>query len=425
MPRRAVGPGAHGDQIMTATQSTQSTGQQGSSPALQAGMADWWEGMLWPKVLRAPVLGLRPGRLGLAFFFAVAMLLLISVGLGIDARLVEGGAPLPGSDPAQKREELIVWDVFVALPLAWVRGWPITTLIMAPLVIILGTILLGAVSRISAEEFCRGRHMPWTEGLAFSARLWGSSVGAYLGPIVLIWVIALGMAVGGWILLNWPVVNIAGALLYGLFMLGSLAAVIVGVVFIFGHFMLIPAVVCEGSDAIDAIQRAYAYVLARPVRLVVYLLLAAAGVFVSVVILAVIAQWTVGFAGQAAGVWTRAPAWSMIWWGSFKQPPPLAADPSEPVGTYAIGTALIGIWVLVPLLLIVAAFFSTSTAAATVIYLAMRRICDGQDVGELWTPGATEATMAEIMSGRNKAAGGGPQGVKPLVQSDAGEQDDR
>lgn len=379
-------------------------------PALSpAGVFDnWWDGMLWHRVLRAPVLGLRPGRLGLAFFFALFLLLLLSVGRAVDQQLVPGGVLMPWSDPAWPEPSASsLWQIFVSTPGAWVRGWPVTTVVMGPLLIILGAVLLGAISRITAEEFSRGRQMAWHEGLAFSARLWRSTVGAYIAPLVLIWAIALIFAILGWIFLNWPVLNIIGALLYGLFLLGALVAVIVAVAFVLGEAMLIPAVVCEGADAIDAVQRAYAYVLARPLRLIVYLLLGVVGVAVVVAVLAVLAWWTIGFAAHATGAWVRPPAWSMVWWGSFGDaPPPSTVDLAEgqrPGGSFGVGAAFIQIWVLVPLLLVIASLFSASMATATVIYLAMRRICDGQDVGELWTPGVVEERMAEVMSSRAEA----------------------
>jgi hypothetical protein len=360
--------------------------------------------MLWHRVLSAAVLGLRPGRLGLAFFLTVGILLLLMVGRAIDARLVTDPVLMPRPTPGED-DPFAIWRLFVQLPLAWIRGWPVTTLIMGPISLVLGAILLGSISRITAEEFAKGRFVPWHEGLAFSARLWRSTLGAYLGPIVLIWLVALKLAVVGWLLLNWPGLNVIGSLLYGLFLLGALIAVVVGIAFILGGPLLVPAVVCEGADAIDAIQRAYAYVLARPVRLIFYLLLGLVGVLVVVVILWVIATWTIGFAQQASGAFARHPTWNMLWWSSFRGPPPNDALADPPQGTYAVAAAFVQIWVLVPALLVLASFFSALTAAATVVYLAMRRVCDGQDLGELWTPGAIEAAMADVMASRAHAAG--------------------
>jgi hypothetical protein len=367
-------------------------------------LSDWWEGLLWPRVLRSAVLGLRPGRLGLAFFFTVALLLVLSIGRSLDAQLVPGGAVLPWHEAGRPQGFAHqLWHLFVALPWAWLRGWPITTLIAGPLLLVLGAVLLGAISRMTAEEFAHGRQVPWHQGLAFSARLWRSTTGAYVGPIVVVWLLALLLAAGGAVLFSIPVLNIIGGVLFGLFLLVALAAVIVAVAFVLGEALLVPAVVCDGSDAIDAVQRAYAYVLARPLRLIAYLLLGLLGVTVVVAVIGVLVWWTIAFAAHAAGAWARPAGWNTLWWASFDEPPPGTAA-EQPTGTFAVAGAFIRIWVLVPILLVAAAFFSTSMAAATVVYLAIRRVCDGQDVAELWTPGAIEATMAEVMSARGKVA---------------------
>jgi hypothetical protein len=371
---------------------------------------EWWDGLLWHRVLRSPVLGLRPGRLGLAFFFTVSLLLLLSIGGMIDARLVTTRPPLPWPDLSRESTApLAIWNLFVLLPVTLARSWPVTVLIMGPALIVLGGVLMGAVSRITAEEFSKGRQISWQQGLSFAARMWQSIVTAYLGPIVLIWLIALIFAAAGWVLMNWPVLNIIGGLLYGLFLLGALLAVVLGVVYLLGKSLLIPAVVCEGADAIDAFQRAYAYVLARPLRLIIYLVMALAAVAVVALILAALAWWTIGFAALGTGAWARPRGWGMLWWGSFAAAPPAETVSApgaleQPGGTYAVGAAFIRLWVLVPILLVLASLLSMWTATTTVIYLAMRRICDGQDIAELWMPGAVEASMAEVMAARQQAA---------------------
>jgi hypothetical protein len=370
------------------------------------GFGDWWDSMLWHRVLRSPVLGLRPGRIGLSFFFVVGVLLLLMLGHAVDRQLVTDPRPVPQPAPGED-DPFALFRLFVLTPVMWLRGWPVTTLIVGPVAFLLGAVLLGAVSRISAEEFSRARFVPWNEGLAFSARLWGSVAGAIVGPVVLIWFVALKLTVLGWALLNWPGLNVIGGLFYGLFMLGALIAVIVGVAYLLGWWMLIPAAVCDGADAIDSVQRAYAYVLARPVRLLIYLVLGIAAVLVVTAFLWVIATWTIGFAMRTTGALARPITWEMLWWGSFGNPSPEAAldAANGPQGSYAVAAAFIRIWVLVPMLLVLASFVSMLASMSTVLYLAMRRVCDGQDLGELWTPGLIEAQMAQVMASRARASG--------------------
>jgi len=39
-----------------------------------------------------------------------------------------------------------------------------------------------------------------------------------------------------------------------------------------------------------------------------------------------------------------------------------------------------------------------------VVYLAIRRVCDGQDTAEIWMPGMMEGVMTESLRGRAAAA---------------------
>jgi hypothetical protein len=46
-------------------------------------------------------------------------------------------------------------------------------------------------------------------------------------------------------------------------------------------------------------------------------------------------------------------------------------------------------WMIIPLTLLAAYAVSYFWCAATLLYLAVRRVNDGQDMNELWTPGGT------------------------------------
>ena len=69
-------------------------------------------------------------------------------------------------------------------------------------------------------------------------------------------------------------------------------------------------------------------------------------------------------------------------------------------GTFDASARIIRFWTAIPLAFVSAAALSCAASAATMVYLALRRVCDGQDIAELWTPGAVEAGMAESLSGR-------------------------
>jgi hypothetical protein len=368
---------------------------------------------VWVRVLFSAAFGLRPGRIGLAFFALVIAMVLLSVGMMIDNEIMGEriGVVLIPLGPETDWTRL-PWHLFVELPVALVRHWPVTTLVFGPLVLAAWSIMLGAIARIAACEIALSRHISWWEGLAFALRSWVSLIGAVLGPIVLVWLICLLLAAAGFLLLRWPGVNILGAVLYGVFLLIGFAAAGLAIIYIVGQHLLIPAVVCDGADAIDAVQRAYAYVIDRPLRLVLYVVLALIGLVVVIAIVTVFIGAAVYLTAQATSFWAGAEGSRMVWRGVLEGFGVAAViDAGETEGTYRAGATIIRFWTVIPLLLIWAAWVSCATAAATMIYLAIRRACDGQDISEIWWPGKVEEAMDASMAARAKAAGAAPPAV--------------
>jgi hypothetical protein len=383
-------------------------------------LRDWWEELLWPRVLSGARYGLRPGRMGLAFFFLVLATFLIGIGTALDHRW-RGDVVWPWLAAGHRGYWSTLWMWFVETPRAWVWARPITTIIVGPVVLSAGAVAFGAISRMAASEISTDDSLPWTAGLAFALARWKSLIGAVLGPLVLAWLLTGFLAVGG-ILSRWPVTNVLFAILYGLALLLAFLTTMVLVIFVLGYWMLIPAVVCEGTDAIDAIQRTYRYVLARPVRLVAYLALGAIGWAIIVGVVWLIAALTIGLAAHATGQWGDSGR-SMIWAATLEAGQSLnfAGTEPKPQGTFAAGAAIVRLWVLIPVLLVFAAVVSCGLAMSTMVYLAMRRVCDGQDVAELWSPGMIPGTMAMTMESRAMAAaasGAVPAGAASIQEAD-------
>src|SRR5690606_13890040 len=91
-------------------------GQGSLSPMMEG----WWSDLVWPRVLGAARLGLRPSRLGLAFFGVIIAALLLEIGRALDALLVKSGPAWPwATDGARPDEALsLLWTIFVETPLA-------------------------------------------------------------------------------------------------------------------------------------------------------------------------------------------------------------------------------------------------------------------------------------------------------------------
>ncbi|MEX2217836.1 MAG: hypothetical protein WD749_03670 [Phycisphaerales bacterium] len=372
--------------------------------------AEWWEDLIWPKVLTGAGLGLRANRLGVAFFAVVLTAALLGIGTWIDDYLIKE----PPVWAVHDGWASIPWRWFVETPILLVRTWPLTTLLFGPLLALAWMVTLGAIARMTAVEASSGRRIPWMEGLGFAAGRWRSLLGAALVPLIVIWFIALLCAAFGAVLLSWPGLNLLGAILFVIPLAFALLAALAAGGFILGFPLLAPAVVCDGADSIDAMQRAFAYVTGRLPRLLFYLLLAAIGVLFVTTVVAIVVGWAVDFAALATSYWTSARGAQAINQGS-QLPWPWsprfffrAGLEGPPAGTFKGAAGIINFWTAIPAAFAAAAFFASAGAAATVVYLAMRRVCDGQDMAELWTPGAVESAMDESLAGRARVAGEAP-----------------
>jgi hypothetical protein len=426
-------------------------------PAPAASVSDYIADLLWPRVLRSAAYGLRAGRLGLGFFAVVIAALLLGVGQWLD-RLAWGARPPMGWMGGS--EGMFAWSWYVHLPWRLVSVWPLTTLVVGPLLLVAWLTLLAAISRLTACEVSQGRFLSWWEGLAFAVARWKSILGAVLGPLVFVWLVVLGVAVLGWLGLSWPWLNIVGAVFYFVLLAAGLFAAGVLAVYLLGHNLLIPAIVCEGADAIDAVQRGFAYTLARPVRLAIYLALGVVSLIVVVGIVSAITVWGIDFAARGATAFMpraavnegrvyEAQSRRSVWEGTrsaleesglgivfsltdpfaaFQAAPSrsdvarpfgVAAEPTRPTTprpdqsgeltrTYTAAAHVVRFWTLIPLVALAGAAVSCGMSVVTVVYLAIRRVCDGQDISEIWWPGAIEKSMAESMAARAKAAPAAP-----------------
>ncbi len=352
--------------------------------------------LIWPRLLKAGSLAVRPGRLALAFFYLVGLAAIVSVADRIDG--VEGNVLLAAAaewlrhfnDLLQACTRLngaevgqAVYGMFIGTLLELLSSHTILTIGFLPVILVWTTLMGGAISRIAAMDFAQGVGLSWPEGMGYAMGRWSSFAGSIFGPLLVVYGIVLALAVGGWVLFSLSGVNVVGGLLWPLFLIGGAVAAVIMLAMTLGGPMLVPAVACEGTDAIDAVQHAYSYVFAKPLRLLVYMaILAAEFLLISVVVAAVI--WLiVNVAQQGAGMWVAVPADNV-----------LRGQP-ELEGVDSVASGFVRFWTGIPLLLGVAFAVSYFWCAATVLYLAMRRVCDGQDITEVWVDTIVPGTMAE------------------------------
>ncbi|HMN42197.1 MAG TPA: hypothetical protein PKE29_15235 [Phycisphaerales bacterium] len=363
--------------------------------------------LTWPRLLRAGHLALRPSRLGMALAFLVGLLLLVGLADKVDqqpgnaladslrvvaidmVQLVRGSNPPPPEGGAGARVGRETFAIFASTPAYLVRTSPWVAFLVLPLMAIWTALCGGAICRSAACEFAQGVGIEWPKAVGFALSRWWALTGALVGPILLAWAIMIGMAVAGWALFSLPVVNLLGAAVWPLFLLGGLVVSIVMLAYLVGWPMLLPSVACEGTDAVDAVQHAYSFVLARPLRLAVYLVILIVQMLVLMAIVGAV-FWLAIHVAQKCG----------MQWSGVRGADALGALPEQAVrgvdenANSPLVRGVVNLWSVVPVLLPLAFAASFVWCGSTILYLAMRRVVDGQDVHEIWMPGMVAGTMA-------------------------------
>ncbi|MEO0511761.1 MAG: hypothetical protein AAF108_02555 [Planctomycetota bacterium] len=356
--------------------------------------------LTWPKLFRAPALALRPRRL-----------LLCVVAAWLIGWLDRASTVLAGDDGSPLLELMfgVGWlDAALAFRsgLWWTApgdvavdavGGPFSTvfveapmraLLMVPLLVTLAVVAWAVTARIAAIDFARGRPVGLFEAARAVARRWRPLTVAIVAPLATLGIFWLVLAVGGWLLLSFPVVNTVGAVLAPLAWLLALAMVVVAACTVFGGPMLVPAVVCEDEDGVEAVQRAFAYVTQRPLRLMIYLgLLTLIGVALLGVTAALVGLATESFVNTTGA------------WGGERARAVLTPNGDDLGGTDAFAAWLIGLTTNQTGAIVAGVGLSYFASASTLLYLAMRRVVDGQDTSDLPLEGEVAARIDATMAG--------------------------
>ena len=146
----------------------------------------------------------------------------------------------------------------------------------------------------------------------------------------------------------------------------------------------------------DSMQRAWAYVLNRPLHMLVYLVTALVGLALGFLVVNVFATMTINLTSSSIGAATFNDA--IIEAGrmtSVFAPIEGRASGESSMWTTTWTAGLISTWMMLVQYMVAGWIFSYVMAASTRVYLLMRQACDGQDERLIWWPGMVEGTLSD------------------------------
>jgi hypothetical protein len=285
-------------------------------------------------------------------------------------------------------------DLFVRTPIAlWNHSW-IFTLAYGLLFVVVIAIGGGALCRMTAIETAYGEKLRLQEALAFALGSWRRLIFCLLLPLLIAAVLCAVLLIGGFFLML-PWVDLLGGLLYGIALLVGFGVVFLMVGYALGFSLLVPAVACENCDAADAQQRAYAYVLSRPLHLIGYGVVGVVGLAIGFVLASLFAVAILRVTGGLVDAVTANPAVAGAYkFELFNLAPDSTA--SVPLAAHSAWSAwLVTFWQTVVVCLVAGYAIANYFGGSTIIYLLMRRACDGQEITEVWQPGVVPGTEGD------------------------------
>ncbi|MEZ6069828.1 MAG: hypothetical protein R3C10_06005 [Pirellulales bacterium] len=250
----------------------------------------------------------------------------------------------------------------------------------------------GAVGRIAAVELATGERYSMGRAFGFARRRWPSYFAAPMMPLSVVFIGTLMMALLG-LLMRLQIGMLLAAIAWPIVLLGCAFLVLVLIGLAFGWPLMWSTLSTEGTDAFDAISRAYAYTTQRPLNYLFYVTVASLLGMLGLLLVEL-------FVGGVL--------WLSLWgvsWGVGSELHDLAVGAADnqvgPLGTAA--AFLFAIWTSLVKLIAVGFIYSYLWTAAAATYLLLRRDVDATELDE--------AYLEDEPTG---------EGLAPLVNDEAG-----
>lgn len=155
-------------------------------------------------------------------------------------------------------------------------------------VLAIWTFFGGTITRTAAVKLTVDQYEDKSVLGNFLNQRWKSYLGAILLPIIAMLICSLPLIFAGWAI-TVPILNLVTAILFPIILIAAACLVFLGIGLVFAWPLMFAAISVEGTDAFDAVSRAYSYLYQRPLQYIVYTL--SAGIigylgwlFVSVVV---------------------------------------------------------------------------------------------------------------------------------------------
>ncbi len=230
----------------------------------------------------------------------------------------------------------------------------------------------GAITRQAAIDFARHENVSRRALVAHVLPRWGSYFAAPLFPLLGTFLLAVFLAAVG-ALMRWQVtLAVVGLLWVVVLVIGFLMAFLTVGLF-FAWPLMWATISVEGTDAFGALSHAYSYVYQRPLRYLLYAVVAGLAGILGWYLAWLFAVWIVDMA-----------RWGTSWGAGSQLVAEIARGDDLGSGLANLGGQAIRFWRGVLYLLAFAYGVSYLWVSTTVIYFLLRRTVDGAELDEIY-----------------------------------------
>ncbi len=261
--------------------------------------------------------------------------------------------------------------------------------------LIIWSLVGGVITRLAAIEYAKNDSLKLTDAVKFASNKFWSYFWAPLAPAVGVTVFIFCNIIGGLI----GQITFIGELFVGLgfplVLLSSFLIVFIALIGLLGLGLMFPTISAEGSDAFDAMSRAYSYVITKPKSLLCYCLTAAisGGIVILLIAVGACCVFHTSFDTINIGMGQKFDAIRSV----VKNVP----TTQTPSGVAALGSislkmaaVLIMFYIGLTNLIIGGIAASFLFSAKTIIYFLMRKEVDGTELNDVYVEEEDEEELS-------------------------------
>ena len=259
---------------------------------------------------------------------------------------------------------------------------------------IIWSVFAGAITRLTALELGRGEKTGLKDSISFVMRKFWSYFWSPLTPILgVLFFIACNVA-GGLLGKIEFAGEIAVAVGFPLAILSGFLIVFLGIVGVIGFILMFPAISSEGSDAFDAISRAYSYVLSRPLHFL--------SLFITLIVCGMILTFVAGY-GACLVMKTSYFTVGLGMGGKLNEIRVFIAGLSGGSDTITslnpmsmrIAALFFMLYIVLIKIIVGSIIIAFTGSASTIAYLIMRKDVDGTEMDDIYVEANEEDVAAE------------------------------